>query len=132
MFSARAYSTHATTRAACVIVRGTRAGVVCNLDSASSPANFVLASHSGTNAILEKCVAGTYTTLISITATYVAGAFVEVRRIAGTNTWQLWYNGVQRGTDQTISDAGIVSNTLHGYFNSYAGNEVSGFSCVPA
>lgn len=130
MFLTRDYTTHATTKARATVIAGTRAGVVANLDSATSPANFVIASHDGTTARLTKCVGGTYTELISTTVAYSAGAFVEIRRLAGTNTYQLWYNGSQVGTNQTISDAGIVSNTLHGLFNTYASNALSDFSCV--
>lgn len=132
MFSARAYSTHATTRAACTVVAGTRAGVVANLDSASSPANFVIASHDGTTARLTKCVGGTYTELVSQAVAYVAGAYVEIRRLAGTDTWQLWYNGAQVGANQTISDAAIKAGTLHGMFNTFNQNQLSAFSCVAA
>ena len=132
MFSARAYSTHATTKAAVTVVAGTRAGVVCNLDSATAPANYIVASHDGTTARLEKFVAGTYTSLISTAATYVAGAFVEIRRAAGSNDYDLYYNGSKVGTTQTISDAGITGNILHGYFNTYAGNQLAEFSCAPS
>lgn len=132
MFSTRTYTTHATTKAMATITAGTQAGVVANLDSATSPANFVVATHNGTNAILTKCVAGTYTQLISTAVTYVAGAYVEIRRPAGGDIWQLFYGGTQRGTDQTISDAAIQAATLHGLFNTYSGNTLTAFSCVPS
>lgn len=132
MFSTRPYSTHATTKAKATIVAGTRAGVVANLDSASSPANFVLASHDGTTARLTKYVAGTYTELISTTVAYVAGAYVEIRRPGTGDNWQLFYNGSQVGTDQTISDAAIKAATLAGYFQTYSGNTLTDFSCVPS
>lgn len=132
MFSTRPYSTHVTVKAQATIVAGTRAGVVCNLDSASSPANFVIASHDGTTARLTVCVAGTYTEKIATTVAYSAGAYVEIRRLAGTNTYQLWYAGAQVGADQTIADATVISNTLAGYFQTYAGNTLTGFSCVPS
>jgi hypothetical protein len=132
MFSARPYGTHNTTKAMATVVTGTRAGVVANLDSATAPANFVVASHDGVNCRLTKCVAGTYTSLITTTVTYVAGAYVEIRRLATTNTFQLFYNGSQVGANQTIADAGIISNTLAGYFQTYSGNTLAGFSCVPS
>ena len=110
------------------VVTANRAGVVTNLDSASSPANFVLASHDGTVARLTKCVAGTYTELIAIAVTYSAGAIIRVVRLAGTNTYQFWYNGAQVGTDQTISDAGIVNNTYHGLYSTYEGNNLDDFT----
>lgn len=131
LFSTKSYPlTHTVTTANVTVTTGTRAGVVANLDNPTSPANFVFASHDGTTARLTKCVGGTYTDLVSDAATYVAGATIEIRRLASTNTYQLWYNGSQIGTNQTISDAGIVSNILYGYFNTYAGNSLSGFSCV--
>lgn len=122
--------THATTKASISIVSSLRAGVVANLDDADNPQNFVMAVHDGANAYLIKCVDGTYTTLINIAAAYSAGATIEIRRLANTNTYQLWYDGSQVGTDQAISDEGIVSNTLHGYVNTYSGNTLSNFACA--
>lgn len=48
--------------------------------------------------------------------TYVnfsAGALLEFRRTA-TNTFQVWYNGTQAGSDITISDSQIISNRWFG------------------
>lgn len=132
MFSTRPYSTHATTKARATVTAGTRAGVVANLDSASNPQNFVIVSHDGVQtARMSKCVAGTYTEW-SATVAYVAGAYVEVRRPAGGDIWQMFYNGSQVIADQTISDAAIKAATLHGMFNSYSGNTLTDFSCVPS
>jgi hypothetical protein len=132
MFSVRPYSTHTTTKAMATVVAGTRAGVVANLDSATVPANFVIASHDGVQtARITKCVAGTYTE-VSATVAYVAGAFVEVRRPLGGDIWQMFYNGSQVIADQTISDAAIKAATLHGLFNTWSGNVLTGFSCVPS
>jgi hypothetical protein len=69
---------------------------------------------------LDKYVGGTRTNLIATTAAYVAGATVRV--VKNGTTYQLFYNNVQIGTDQTISDAGIISNTIHGLFSTYSGN----------
>lgn len=132
MFSTRPYGTHVTVKAQATVTAGTRAGVVCNLDSASSPANFIIASHDGTTARLTKCVAGTYTELLAVTTTYAAGAYVEIRRILGTNDFELWYNNAQVSTAQTITDAGIISNVLAGMFNTYSGNTLAAFSCLPS
>jgi hypothetical protein len=104
----------------------TQAGVVVNLDSAVAPANFVIGFHNGVSAKLVKCVAGIYTELITAVAAYGAGRVVQVRK-SGT-TYQLYYNGVQIGADQTINDAGIINNTIHGLFSTYAGNSLDDFS----
>jgi hypothetical protein len=100
------------------LTAGTQAGIVVNLDSAATPANFVIAYHDGTNVHLDKVVGGTYTSLINTAVAYSAGAKVKITK-NGT-TYKLFYNGTQRGTNQTISDAGIVSNTIHGLFTTYS------------
>lgn len=101
-------------------------GVVLNLDSTSSPANFILGLHDGTNARLVKCVAGTYTELVATGATYSAGAALRVTKSG--SAFRLFYSGVQVGADQTVSDVGIISNTLHGMFNTYELNGLDDFS----
>lgn len=103
--------------AAVTLTAGTQAGVVLNLDSAATPANFVIAYHDGTNCLLEKCVAGVYTTVISAAATYSAGAVLRV--IKDGTAYRLYYNNALVGTG-TISDAGIVSNVRHGLFSTYS------------
>lgn len=109
------------------LTTGTPAGVVSLLDSASNPQNFLLAYHDGTNVRLEKCVSGVYTNLITSAVAFTSLAQIEIRRPSG-NTFQLWYNGVQRGVDQTVSDAGIISNTIYGLFSTFSGNLFSEFS----
>jgi hypothetical protein len=109
------------------LTTGTQSGVVALLDSGGNPQNFLIAYHNGTSVLLDKCVAGTYTNLITTTVAFTANAQIEIRRPSG-NTFQLWYNGVQRGTDQTVSDAGIISNTLYGLFSTHSGGTFSEFS----
>ena len=86
------------------LTTGTQAGVVSLLDSASNPQNFLLAYHDGTNVRLDKCVSGVYTNLITTAVAFTSLAQIEIRRPSG-NTFQLWYGGSQRGTDQTVNDA---------------------------
>ena len=102
----------------------TTAGLVLNLDNASSPASFVIAYHDGTNCKLEKCVAGVYTSVVSAAATYSAGAVLRVSKI-GT-AYRLYYNNALVGTG-TISDAGIINNARHGLFSTYSGNQLDNF-----
>jgi hypothetical protein len=109
------------------LTTGIQSGVVALLDSASNPQNFLIAYHNGTSVLLDKCVAGTYTNLITTTVAFTANAQIEIRRPSG-NTFQLWYNGTQRGTDQTVSDAGIISNTRYGLFSTHSANTFSEFS----
>lgn len=108
------------------LVAGTQAGVVANLDSASSPANFVLGYHDGTNVHLDKYVGGVPTSLINQASTYVAGAILRITK-NGTG-YTLEYNGSAISTEKTISDAGIISNVIHGCFSTYSGNSLDNFS----
>lgn len=108
------------------IISGNRCGLVLCLDSVSSPANFVMATHDRVNARLSKCVGGVYTELINTAATYSAGAAIRVTKSG--NTFKLFYNGSQVGADQTISDAGIVSNTRHGMAQTYELNSLDDFT----
>lgn len=114
------------------LTASTQAGVVVCLDSAASPANFLIAYHNGTNVRLDKCVGGTYTNLINASATYVAGAEIElITTTSGGNLLvDVNYNGAAVGTQQTVSDAGIVSNTIHGLFSTYSGNQFDSFTLL--
>lgn len=103
------------------VATGTQFGVVMCLDDAVNPQNFVIAYCDGNNFIkLDKCVGGTYTNLVSVSTTAVTGKNIRLYRAPGTNTFQVFYGSagseIQIGTDQTISDAGIISNTKHGLF----------------
>lgn len=109
---------------------GLPAGLVLNLDSAGTPANFVIAYLDGNgNAKLEKCVAGTYTSVISATVTYSAGATIRV--IKNGTSYSLFYNGAAVGSTSTISDVGVVGNTLHGLFSTSALNSLDNFQIFP-
>lgn len=108
------------------VTAGTQAGLALNWDSSSSPANGVIAYHDGANCKLEKCVAGVWTTVVSAAATYSANARLVVSKI-GT-AYRLYYNNALVGSG-TISDAGIVSNTMHGRFSTDAGNTLDNYTC---
>lgn len=105
-------------RAVMTVGVGADAGVFCKLDSLSNPQSYVLAAinrDSNLNVRLYKSVSGTKTMLIGASVTYVADAILEIR-CTGT-TVQLWYNGAQVGTDQTVSDGAIASGAIHGLFS---------------
>lgn len=105
--------------------RGCPAGIIYGLDSISSPTTFLLGIHANRSlAQLYKCVSGTWTQLISSSTSYVVGVLPEIRYI-GSNKYQLWYNGTQRGSDQTVTDAG--TGTLHGVFSASPTNYINGF-----
>lgn len=112
------------------LTAGTQAGLVTNLDSTSSPANFLIAYHDGTYVKLDKNVGGTYTNLISDAATYSAGATLRVITYtsSGSLKVRVYYNNALVGGEQTVSDAGIISNTKHGLFSTYSGNSFDNFT----
>ncbi|MEK7550901.1 MAG: MerR family DNA-binding transcriptional regulator, partial [Patescibacteria group bacterium] len=112
------------------LTAGTQAGLVLNLDSTSTPANFLIAYHDGANVKLDKNVGGTYTNLISAAATYSAGATLRVITYtsAGALKVRVYYNNALVGNEQTVSDAGIISNTKHGLFSTYSGNSFDNFT----
>lgn len=116
------------TKANWTVLTGTLAGVIMNVDDISNPQNYVMLLVNGaTNTyFLWKVVAGTLTQVATGVSSYVAGAAVELRK-SGT-TYQVFYNGVQKGTDQTISDAGIINNTIHGMVSMDYRNACSFFS----
>lgn len=94
---------------------GIPAGLVINLDSAATPANFVVAYLDGNgNAKLDQCVSGTYTNKISATVTYVSAATLRV--IKNGTSYSLFYNNLAVGAVTTISQANINNNLLHGLF----------------
>jgi hypothetical protein len=102
----------------------TQAGVIVNLDSALSPANFIVAYLDGAGSLkLDECVAGTYTNKISAAVTYVAGAALAIYR-NGT-ACRVYYNGAQVGVEQTMS---ANTNMRHGLFSTYSGNTFDDFS----
>ncbi len=101
-------------------------GLVACLDSTTSPANFLIAYHSSTRLILDKCVSGNYNNLISVVTPYVDGQKIRIVKVG--DQVSLFYGGVQVGATQTVADAGLVNNTRHGMFSTYVGNKLSQFS----
>jgi len=122
--------TSATLSVNATIPQDTPTGIVGWLDSHTSPANYLLCFHNSETLTLIKVVAGTVISLINTAATYEAGAEIKMKGLrSGANLLvPAYYNGVQIGTQQTVSDAGIVDNTRHGIFSSNEGNTISRFT----
>ncbi|KKQ91619.1 MAG: hypothetical protein UT17_C0005G0057, partial [Candidatus Woesebacteria bacterium GW2011_GWB1_39_10] len=64
------------------------------------------------------------------TVTYSAGAVLRVITYtsSGSLKVRVYYNNVMIGSEQTVSDAGIISNTKHGLFSTYSGNTFDNFT----
>ena len=106
---------------------GKQAGLCLNLDSAASPANFILAYLDGRgNAVLDECVAGVYTNKISAAVTYSAGEILYVIR-RGTSAW-LFYKNAQVGTVQTMT-ANV--GTIFGLFSTSSLCSLDNFEIWP-
>jgi hypothetical protein len=93
------------------------AGLILALDSPTSPANFILVDlRSASKLTIYKCVAGTYSAVGGATIDYTYSAGTLLRCSYNGTTLKVYYNNALV-TTQTISDAGIASNTYHGIFN---------------
>lgn len=119
-------TTDVTASVPVTLTTGFQGGVALNWDSQSSPANGVIGYTDGTNCLLVKNVAGTWSTVITGAITYGAGKVVKVSKV-GTS-YSLFYNSIAVGTAQTISDAGIISNKNHGVFSTDALASLGTFS----
>jgi hypothetical protein len=111
------------------VSNGNPAGIVVALDSHTNPQNFILALYDGQYVILYKCVSGVYTLL---TNTFLnapsAPLQVTTTQSGGNLLVDMTYNGAAVGTQQTVSDASIVSNTRHGMFSTVPENKIYSFS----
>ncbi len=112
-------------------------GLVVALDSESSPDNFIRIAYDNTGGVAQievwKVVAGTYTKLILEPATYSAGATlrVELTKSGSDLLVDATYNGNTIGTQQTISDVGIVGNARHGIMSVDTSNSLDNFKVNP-
>ncbi len=127
LISTRAYaSADCDLSAAITRTAGTQAGFAARVDSTTSPANFIVAYLDGAgNVKVDKCVAGTYTNVISGAVTY--GSTKVLRLVCSGNNVSAYYDGTQVGSTVTVSDAGIVSNVNHGKFSTYASNAFANY-----
>jgi hypothetical protein len=107
----------------------TQAGLVARLDSAVSPANFVIAYFDGSgNVKIDECVAGVYTNLATVAKAFTAADTLELD-LSGT-AYRL-YHVTSGGTHTLIASGTVTTSTgnLHGLFSTYASNTFSGFTC---
>ncbi len=105
------------------VVSGTQVGLALNWDSSTNPQNGTLVYCDGTNCKIDKCVAGVWTNVLS-------SAVTTSRLIVGKigSSYRAYTPTALIGS-VTIADAGIVSNTLHGLFNTYEGNTLDNYTC---
>ena len=97
---------------------GTQAGLAIGWDSQAAPANGILVYHNGTQVIIDKCVAGVYTTVQTTATAFSANAKLVCVRDGSSVT--AYYANVKIGSTVTISDAAIVAATRSGVFSTSA------------
>ena len=113
----------------------TQGGLSLCLDSASDPSAGIMVYHdfhSRFHAYKFTTIAGvkTYTSLINEVVAYGAGKVVKaiLTTAAGHVYLDAFYDGVQISTQKDITDAAIISNTIHGLFSTYSGNTFDNFT----
>lgn len=105
---------------------GDEIGVVLRYADSS---NYIRAYHDGTNAKLDKIVAGSPTGVISAAQAYSAGANIVV--VADGTSFSLYYNNTQIGSTSTISDAALQTGTEQGTYSTNTGNSQDTFQVFP-
>ncbi len=113
---------------------GTQAGIVARLDSATGPANFIIAYQdfqvaTGYVKVVE-CVAGVYTELGSFASAYASGdRLVLWLKGSAFRAYKVNAAGVPvlLGSGTTA----VLSGTLHGLFSTHSGNTFDNYSCWP-
>lgn len=106
------------------VTAGAQIGIIWNLDSPTSPANFGMAYMDGTNLVVDKNVGGTYSNLASVAQAVTQDQILRIENPAGSNVLDILYNGVSKATP-TIADAGIILNTGIALFSTEANNAIS-------
>jgi hypothetical protein len=99
-------------------------GVCAHIDDYTNPQNGLFAVVGLTNAVLFKLLAGALTSVISVAHTPVDGEIVKI--VQNGTTVQLWANGQQVGTDQTV-EAAAVAGQYHGLFASSPLSTINSF-----
>lgn len=104
---------------------GTQAGLVIGLDSAGSPANFLIAYLKGNGqATVEQNLGGTYTTIVTA-GTAAWNASYVLRVIKDGTAVRLYYNNVLIGSGTCSAS---ITGTRAGVFSTYASNTFDNFS----
>lgn len=110
----------------------TQIGLILRADTDTDPSNYIavlVRRRQGSAFLLVtlfKRVGSTYTNILAnqLITTVVDGAYLEAR--SSGNSVSIWYNDTQIGATQTISDAALVNNTIHGMISA-GGNFVQSF-----
>jgi hypothetical protein len=121
-----------TTQSSITLTDKTQAGLGLFINSNSSPTAGIIVCHDGTTLKTYKFTSETAWSLLagaSGACVYGAGRIVKavIRRTTGHVYLTAFYNDVQIGAEQDITDAAIVDNTNHGLFSTYNLNSFDNF-----
>jgi hypothetical protein len=115
-----------------VLAAGTQQGLVIRLDSAASPANFVLAYFNGAGGIVvDECIAGVYANIMAAVAK--AWTTGDTIRIDASGAAIRLYHVTAAGVAVLLGTAvtNRTTGTLHGLFSTYVANTFSKFQVFP-
>lgn len=110
----------ASARCNLTVTAGTQAGIMFGANDPLAPTKFAILFHNGTNLICDEYNAGVWTNKLNTAVAYSAAALIEPVPV-GSNQWQCWYNGSNRGT-VTLNDA---TGGNAGGFSTYSGNTLA-------
>lgn len=110
----------------------TQSGIVARLDSAATPANYIIAYYDGAGNIkVDEVVSGTPTNLLSVARTYLANARLYLH-VRGTKVYFRWANlGEGTRVVSTMATTNVVTGNIHGAFATSAANTFNGI-CIRA
>jgi lysophospholipase L1-like esterase len=102
------------------VANGNQIGFAAHLDSIADPANGIFVYVDGANIRLDKLVNHARTNLFSAASTWTDDD--ELKIVQEGNDYYVMRNGATVGTKQTVTDAGIVDNTLCAQFSNCEDN----------
>ena len=121
-------------RAAWTIATCMQAGLDILVNDPTTPTRYVRAyvDRIDSKMYAWKVIDGTWTAVLAgTTIVYSADAYVEIRHSV-SGTMQFYYNNAQVGTDKTVSDVELLSNTYAGPFSTNGGNSLKSFFATAA
>ena len=106
------------------------AGLAICLNSQDNPTAGIIIYYNRSNIIVDKFTeTGAWTNLITEAASYSADKVIkaDVTVASGHVYLTAYYDNVQKGSQQDITDAAIINNTYHGLFSTTSTNSFDKF-----
>jgi hypothetical protein len=114
------------------LTSGTQAGLVVRLDSATSPANFVICYFNGAGSVVvDECVAGTYTNIMAaVVKAFTAG---DTLRVSAIGTALRIYHVTAAGVATLLGTAttAVATGNRFGLFSTFVSNTFSQVQVFP-